>query len=201
MRSFHHLVSSSTAEAAAAARDPAVPRLVLTYHERRRSRFGVTLSSGEDIGVALPRRTVLNPGDLLVGEDGGRVVVEAAAETVSVVRCADPFQLTRAAYHLGNRHVALQIRPGELTYLHDHVLDGLVAALGLEVTVLARPFDAEPGPYGSEAGQGDGLAGEPGRAHHHGHEHGHEHGHGHEHEHAVEHRHHQAPRPPHDEPR
>jgi len=193
MRSFHQLVSSATPEAAAAARDPAVPRLVLTYHERRRSRFGVTLSSGEDIGVALPRRTVLNPGDLLLGDDGGRVVVEAAAETVSVVRCADPFQLTRAAYHLGNRHVALQIRPGELSYLHDHVLDGLVAALGLEVTVLARPFEAEPGPYGSEAAHGDGHAGEAGRAHHH--EHGHEHGHG------AEHRHHEAPRPPHDEPR
>lgn len=187
MRSFHSLIPASEPEATVAGRDAAVPRLVLAFHERRRSRFGVTLSSGEDIGVALARGTVLNPGDLLVGDGGARLVVEAAAETVSVVRCADAHQLMRAAYHLGNRHVALQMRPGEVSYLHDHVLDGLVRALGLEVTVLARPFEAEPGPYGSEGG-GHGHAHAHGDGHAHGDEHehgdtGHVHGHGHGHHH------------------
>jgi len=192
MRSFHSLIAASAPEATLAARDAAVPRLVLAFHERRRSRFGVTLPSGEDIGVALPRGTVLHPGDLLIGQSGARLVVEAAAETVSVVRCADSHLLMRAAYLLGNRHVALQICPGELSYLHDHVLDGLVGALGLAVTVLARPFEAERGPYGSDGvAPSDGHAhGDEAHPHAHSHGHGHTHGHGHDgHPHGHDHPH------------
>jgi hypothetical protein len=78
---------------------------------------------------------LLRGGDLLATEDGSEVIeVIAAPESVSVVRCADPFLLARACYHLGNRHVPLQIMPGELRYHHDHVLDDMLRQFGLEVT-------------------------------------------------------------------
>jgi hypothetical protein len=77
--------------------------------------------------------------------------VIAAPESVSVVRCADPFLLARACYHLGNRHVPLQIMPGELRYHHDHVLDDMLRQFGLEVTYASLPFEPEAGAYASDA--------------------------------------------------
>jgi urease accessory protein len=68
-----------------------------------------------------------------------------------VVRCADPFLLARACYHLGNRHVPLQIMPGELRYHHDHVLDDMLRQFGLEVTYASLPFEPEAGAYTSDA--------------------------------------------------
>jgi urease accessory protein len=76
------------------------------------------------------------------------VRVEAASERVSTVRSDDPLRLSRACYHLGNRHVALQIEPGRLRYLHDRVLDDMVRSLGLEVDTEDAPFEPEPGAYG-----------------------------------------------------
>ena len=75
-------------------------------------------------------------------------MIRAAAETVSEVRCNDPLQLARACYHLGNRHVPLQIEAGLLRYQHDHVLNEMVQGLGLEVSVRQAPFEPEPGAYG-----------------------------------------------------
>jgi urease accessory protein len=76
------------------------------------------------------------------------VQVQAAPETLSRVVCDDPLLLARACYHLGNRHVALQIEPGRLSYQHDHVLDAMVAGLGLTVTLAQAPFEPEAGAYG-----------------------------------------------------
>ncbi len=135
----------------------------LTLEQRVRSRQRVRLDDGREAGILLPRGETLKDGDLLATDDGGLTVrIVAAPECVSVAACADPVLLSRACYHLGNRHVALQIEPGRLCWLHDHVLDAMVLGLGLDVTVQDAPFEPEPGAYGSQA---DGQA--HGHAHHH----------------------------------
>lgn len=154
----------------------AVQRIAtLTLDERRRSRLLLRLDDGGEAALTLPRGSVLRDGDRLRGEPAGVVVVvRAAAETLSVARTTDRGLLTRAAYHLGNRHVPLQIGPDSLSYEHDHVLDDLARELGLEVTTASVPFEPEAGGYGS---------GRHGHQHgqRHGHEHGHNHDHGHDH--------------------
>lgn len=122
--------------------------LTLPFESRIKSRMRVILDDGREAGLFLPRGSSLRDGDYLIAEDGSAVLVRAAPETVSEVRCDDPLQLARACYHLGNRHVALQIAPGLLRYQHDHVLDEMLLGLGLTVTVCQAPFEPEPGAYG-----------------------------------------------------
>ncbi|MCB1736200.1 MAG: urease accessory protein UreE [Gammaproteobacteria bacterium] len=129
--------------------------LTLPLDQRVKSRLRVTLDDGRRAGVFLPRGAVLRDGDLLKGE-GLVVRVKAAAESVSTVRCDDALTLARAAYHLGNRHVALQIEPGLLRYQHDHVLDEMLCGLGLEPKVEQAPFQPEPGAYGGHGHGGHG---------------------------------------------
>jgi urease accessory protein len=140
-------------------------------HQRIKSRLRVTLDDGRDAGLFLERGTTLKDGDLLAG-DGITVRVVAADETLSIVRSNDPLLLARACYHLGNRHMSIQIMQGELRYSHDHVLDDMLRGLGLTVTVEQAPFEPEPGAYGGSA---DGHS----HGHHHGHDHDHEHHHHH----------------------
>ena len=138
-------------------------RVTLPIDVRVKSRAKVTLSDGREAGLMLPRGLLLRGGDILGSEDGSeRVEVVAAAEAVSVVRCDDPFQLARACYHLGNRHVPLQILPNELRYHHDHVLDEMLPLMGLTVEFADLPFEPEAGAYTSEA---------QGHHHHHHHDH------------------------------
>ena len=127
--------------------------VTLTLDQRVRSRLKVVLDDGREAGILLPRGTVLRDGDALASEDGLVVLVRAAAQCLSRVACADALALARACYHLGNRHVAVQIEPGRLSYLHDHVLDDLVLGLGLQVRVEEGAFEPESGAYG---GQGHG---------------------------------------------
>lgn len=122
--------------------------LTLPYERRIVSRQRVTLDNGQDAGLFLLRGTILHEGDYLKAETGVVVLIKAAAEAVSTLYCDDSLQLTRAAYHLGNRHVQLQIAPGMIRYLHDHVLDDMLRGLGLHVTVEQAPFEPEPGAYG-----------------------------------------------------
>jgi len=122
--------------------------LTLPFELRQKSRLLTQLDSGEKAALLLPRGTVLRQGDLLRSRCGRVIGVRAAAETVSTVTVADSTLLARAAYHLGNRHIALEIAPGRLRYLHDHVLDALVQQLGLTVTVEQAPFEPEAGAYG-----------------------------------------------------
>ena len=136
---------------------PAQATLTLPFEQRQKSRLRTRLDSGAEVGLFLPRGTVLRHGDRLRAADGRVVEVRAAPETVSTSRTDDPLLLARAAYHLGNRHVALQLGPGWLRYLHDHVLDGMVRELGLEVIGEQAPFEPEAGAYGG--------------GHHHGHDH------------------------------
>jgi urease accessory protein len=122
-------------------------RLVLPFNERSKSRLRATLDSGEEVGLFLERGSVLRDGDLLRAEDGRVIRVEAAPETVSTVRTDDGLLLARACYHLGNRHVALQIGAGWLRYCHDHVLDDMLRGFGLEVRVEQAAFEPEGGAY------------------------------------------------------
>jgi len=131
--------------------------VTLTLEQRLRSRLRVVLDDGREAGIRLPRSTTLRDGDGLLSEDGLAVLVRAAPECLSRVAVADALGLARACYHLGNRHVALQIEPGRLSYLHDHVLDDLVRGLGLAVRVEYAPFEPEAGAYGGH-GQGHGHA-------------------------------------------
>lgn len=122
--------------------------LTLPFELRQRSRLVAALESGRQIALALPRGHVLRDGARLQAEDGSVIAVRAAAEELSVVQSPDPTALARAAYHLGNRHVALQIEEGALSYLHDHVLDDMLRGLGLQPRVEQRPFEPEAGAYG-----------------------------------------------------
>jgi urease accessory protein len=142
--------------------------LELPYETRCRSRFRAALCDGEPAAVLLERGQILRGGDRLVGDDGRLVEVRAAPEQVSTAHGTDAAQLLRAAYHLGNRHVALQIGGGWVRYLHDHVLDEMVQGLGLRVQVEQAPFEPEAGAYAA-------VSGAHGQRREHAHEHAHEH--------------------------
>lgn len=126
---------------------PAQATLTLPFELRRKSRLRTRLDSGEDVGIFLPHGTVLHDGDRLRTTDGLVVEVRAARETVSTARADDALALARAAYHLGNRHIPLQLGSGWLRYPHDHVLDGMVHDLGLEITCEEVSFEPEAGAY------------------------------------------------------
>jgi len=127
-------------------------RLVLPFELRCRSRFRASLESGEEVGVKLDRGQVLRGGEQLQAADGRVIEIVAATETVSVATSDDPLLLARAAYHLGNRHVGLQIGAGWLLYQHDHVLDAMVLGLGLRLSIEQRAFEPEAGAYHGTAG-------------------------------------------------
>ncbi len=128
--------------------DPALC-LVLPFEARTRSRLRTRLVNGEEVGLFLPRGTLLQHGDCLLAADGRVVLVQAAEEALAEVRSADPLALTRAAYHLGNRHVAVEVGAGYLRFAADSVLEGMVAQMGLQVTKVSAGFRPEPGAYGS----------------------------------------------------
>jgi urease accessory protein len=137
----------------AAAPTPAARSLVLTREERARTRFRATLSDGDAASVLLPRGSVLRPGARLVAESGEIVDVVAASEAVYRVAAsadsADPaLDLLRATYHLGNRHVPVELGPGFLKLERDPVLRDLLLRLGVTVASTFEPFDPEPGAYG-----------------------------------------------------
>jgi urease accessory protein len=139
---------------------PAAATVTLTLDQRQRRRLRVMLDDGREAGIFLERAEGLRDGDCLSGDDGPVILVRAAAESLSCVVCDEPLLLARACYHLGNRHVPLQIAVGRLCYRHDHVLDEMVRGLGLAVTCEQAPFEPEPGAYGRAEG---------GHGHHHGH--------------------------------
>jgi urease accessory protein len=156
--------------------------VALTWDLRQRSRFEATDSEGRAWGVFLPRGTVVRGGDVLVAEDGTLVRVEAAPQPVLVVRhCpqhGSPHDLLRAAYHLGNRHVELELRADHLKLEPDSVLAQMLDRMHLIVTPAQEPFEPEGGAYAAH-----------GHGHGHGHDHDHDHDHDHGHSHAGPHGH------------
>lgn len=179
----------------------------LDWDVRQKSRFDATDSQGRALGVFLPRGTVVRGGDVLVAEDGSLVRVLAAPQRVlRITPCSahgSPFDLVRAAYHLGNRHVPIELTPGFLQIEPDHVLAELLQAMHLVVSAVDAPFEPEGGAYAS-SGHGHAQAASPqphvhGPGCNHGHDHAtpaavaapapHVHGpdchHGHDHGHSA----------------
>ncbi len=157
----------------------------LDWDVRQKSRFDATDSAGRQIGVFLPRGSVVRGGDVLVAEDGSLIVAKAAPQAVlKITHCRNhgtPFDLIRAAYHLGNRHVPIELQPDHLKIEPDHVLADMLRAMHLIVNAVDEAFEPENGAYATGGHHG---------GHHHGHDHddhGHDHGHshaGHNHDHA-----------------
>jgi urease accessory protein len=129
----------------------------LPWDVRQKSRFEATDSSGRVLGVFLSRGTVARGGDVLLAEDGSLVAVRAAAQPVLVVRAGaehgTPFDLLRAAYHLGNRHVQLELQPDHLKLEPDHVLAELLRSMHLQVSEEVAAFEPEGGAYAAHGGE------------------------------------------------
>lgn len=130
----------------------ATEQLWLPFELRCKSRLRTQLASGEVAGLFLERGSVLRSGDRLLANDGRVVEVKAAPEQVMDVRCGDAHLLARAAYHLGNRHVAVELQPGLVRFARDHVLGEMVRGLGLDVVETEAPFEPESGAYGGHGG-------------------------------------------------
>ena len=122
-------------------------RLVLAFELRSKSRLRTRLASGEEVGLFLAPGTLLRGGAKLEGNDGRVVEVVAEPEPLIEARCADPLLLARAAYHLGNRHVAVEVGPGWLRLQPDKVLADMLRGLGVMVSELRAPFEPEAGAY------------------------------------------------------
>ena len=148
----------------------------LDWDVRQKSRFDTTDSAGRSLGVFLPRGTLVRGGDVLLAEDGSLVrVIAAAQEVLRITACAEhgsAFDLTRAAYHLGNRHVPIELKPDHLKIEPDHVLAEMLRAMHMTVVTVHEAFEPEGGAYGS---------------HSHGAHGGHSHGHSADHDHPHAH--------------
>ncbi|CAK6688038.1 urease accessory protein UreE [Synechococcus sp. CBW1107] len=161
--------------------NPAALRLALSAEERQCLRGRRHSVCGRPLLLHLPRGEALQPGELLAPASGDELLVrvEAAPEPLLQVRAADPLALLQAAYHLGNRHVALEIQPGELRLLQDPVLAHLLEYRGLWLQAIVAPFLPESGAYGHADAHSNADA--HSHADGHGHAHGHSHDHGHSH--------------------
>jgi urease accessory protein len=170
----------------------------LDWDVRQKSRFDATDSAGRHLGVFLPRGTLVRGGDVLVAADGSLVRVIAAPQPVlRITPCphhGSPFDLVRAAYHLGNRHVQIELKSDHLKIEPDHVLADMLRAMHLIVNAAEEGFEPEGGAY---AAGGHGHS----HAHSHAHSHSHSHGHDHDHDHGHDHGHVHGPHCDHHDPK
>ncbi|SAL04827.1 urease accessory protein UreE [Caballeronia arationis] len=160
--------------------------LTLAFDARCKSRLAATLDGGEEVALVMPRGTVLADGDVLVADDGALVRIIAAAQDVLVVRAPDALTLTRAAYHLGNRHTPVEIGADYLKLEADPVLETMLRRLGAQVDHASEPFQPETGAYGGGHKHGhdetfneDYALAQKVFDEHHGHAHPHDHDHDH----------------------
>ena len=167
--------------------------ITLDWDVRQKSRFESTDSARRQVGVFLQRGQVVRGGDVLVGEDGSLLKVLAAPQAVlRITHCSQhgtPFDLTRAAYHLGNRHVPIELQTDHLKIEPDHVLADMLRAMHLIVHEVQDSFEPENGAYGEHGGGHHHHGDDHGHAHAHAHEHLHTHGHAHEPAQAAHHSH------------
>jgi urease accessory protein len=158
----------------------------LDWDVRQKSRFDCLDSQSRQLGVFLPRGMVVRGGDVLVVEDGSLVRVLAAGQPVlRITYCSShgsPYDLIRAAYHLGNRHVPIELKPDHLKIEPDHVLADMLRAMHLIVNEVTESFEPENGAYSSHGAHAQGR-----------HAHDHDHGHDHDHAHPAEHTHAHVP--------
>lgn len=131
--------------------------LAMPFEQRQKRRLRTALEDGEEVAFLLPDRIVLRDGDRLSAEDGRILQIKAQTEPLMEARPADARAWCRAAYHLGNRHVALQIGDSWLRFQRDAVLGQMLEQLGVTVVELQAPFDPEPGAYGGGHHHHDGA--------------------------------------------
>ncbi len=161
--------------------DPA-DTVVLDFDDRHRRRFAMEGVGGLNFLLDLPEAVALRTGDALKLEDGRLVEILGASEPLAEIRAESPEHLLRLAWHLGNRHLPVQVAGQKLRIRRDHVIEAMVQGLGGQVRAVEAAFDPEGGAYAQAM-----------QAHHHGHDHHHDHGphhdHGHKHEHGHKHDH------------
>ncbi|MFK8027919.1 MAG: urease accessory protein UreE [Gammaproteobacteria bacterium] len=121
--------------------------LTLPFDSRQKARLHTQLDSGEEAGLFLPRGIILRGGDLLQAETGEIIKIISANEEVSTVTSNSSLQLMRASYHLGNRHVPLEVTPNYLRFHYDHVLNEMLEHLNLTAIKELAPFEPESGAY------------------------------------------------------
>jgi urease accessory protein len=131
-----------------------VLRAHLPYESRSKSRLLLCLENGEQAAFVVERGRLLRDGERVTLVDGRVLEIVACDESVLEATSEDPQLVAKAAYHLGNRHVAVQLIPGGLRFLEDHVLEEMVAGLGLSVSRRVAPFDPEGGAYGHSHAHG-----------------------------------------------
>jgi urease accessory protein len=158
-----------------------VDSVMMPADQRRVQTAHLTGVKGTLIGILLPEPVLLRNGDLLELDDGSVVDVVAEAEPLIEVRGNDLTHLARLAWHLGDRHVPVQVLANRLRMRRDAALEALLGSLGARLTAIEAPFDPEGGAYATQATHHD---------HAHGHDHcGHDHSHDHDHHHGSAHRH------------
>jgi urease accessory protein len=151
----------------------AVDRITLDAHDRHRRRVVLTGEGGTMFLLDLPQATALRDGDGLVLDDGTMVRLVGRPEPLIEIAAADAHELARLAWHIGNRHVDVQIVGDRLRIRRDHVIEDMLRGLGARLSPIEAPFDPEHGAY---------------QHHHDGHRHDHAHGHDHSHaDHAHDH--------------
>jgi urease accessory protein len=157
-------------------------QLKLPFDARQKSRLKTKLVSGEDVGLMLPRGEILRGGDLVTASDGRVIEIVAQAEKILHI---ETMELAKIAYHLGNRHVPVQVGENFLRIAEDHVLEEMVKKLGAKVSHVEAPFEPEAGAYAG--GHQHDEMGHGGKIHDHHHDHDHDHVHdehcGHDHHH------------------
>ena len=128
-----------------------ITSLTLPFELRQKARLHTTLDNGQEAGLFLPRGLIIRGGDILQAESGEFVEVISATEQVTTASSNNPLLLARACYHLGNRHVPIEISEFWVRYLDDHVLNRMVEQLGLTIRQELAPFEPESGAYHSHA--------------------------------------------------
>jgi urease accessory protein len=178
------MLRATSVKAAQSWRDEPADTVVLEFDDRHRRRLAMTGTRGLDFLLDLAEVIALRGGDALVLEDGRLIEVVAAAEPLLEIRARDAMHLVRIAWHLGNRHLPMQVTAKGLRIRRDHVIEEMVRGLGARVIEIEAPFDPEGGAYAGAGHAHD-------HAHHdhdhHHHDHGHDH---HGHDRAHDHHHH-----------
>jgi urease accessory protein len=126
----------------------------LSFDARSKSRLLLSLDGGERAALIIERGRLLRGGDRVTTLDGRDVLIVAADESLLEATSADPTAIAKAAYHLGNRHVAVEVMANRLRFLNDHVLEEMVKGLGLRVAAVIAPFEPEGGAYGHHHAHG-----------------------------------------------
>jgi urease accessory protein len=160
-----------------------IDSVILNPEQRRLQTAHLTGVNGTPIGLMLPEPVTVRMGDAFELDGGDLVEIVVEPEPLSEIRGSDVTHLARLAWHLGDRHVPIQVLANRIRMRRDAALEAMLAALGARLTPIEAPFDPEGGAYATHAGQEH-------AGHHHDHDHGHAHGHDHHGHHHHDHEHH-----------